>query len=96
MRGTVVYDPEDPARRVAKRAKNPARVYLAGLAKSGRRTVDTQLRGVAKMVGATSVDEVPFHLLLHEHVVAIRSKALELSKSPATGKSLLFYTENLL
>ena len=25
--------------------KSPAKVYLAGLAKSGRRTVDAQLRG---------------------------------------------------
>jgi hypothetical protein len=83
-------------KKVEKGVRNPARVYLAGLAKSGRRTLDAQLRGVAKMVGADSIDTVPWHLLKHEHVIAIRSKALELGKSPATGKSLLFYTENLL
>src|SRR5208282_1391288 len=70
-------------------AKNPARVYLVGLAKSGRRTVDAQLRGVARMVGADSIDAVPWHLLKHEHVVAIRTKALELGKSPATVNLML-------
>jgi site-specific recombinase XerD len=72
-----------------KGVKNPARVYLAGLAKSGRRTVDAQLRGVARMVGAASIDTVPWHLLKHEHLVAIKTKALELGKSPATVNLML-------
>ena len=76
-------------RKMERGAKNPARVYLAGLAKSGRRTVDAQLRGVARMVGAKSIDEVPWHLLKHEHVVALRTKALELGKSPATVNLML-------
>ncbi len=75
--------------RLRKGVKNPARVYLAGLAKSGRRSVVTQLRGVAKMVGAASIDQVPWHLLKHEHVVAIRTKALETGKSPATVNLML-------
>lgn len=77
------------AKRMEKGVKNPARVYLAGLAKSGRRTVDAQLRGVAKMVGADSIDAVPWHLLKHEHVVALKTKALEMGKSPATVNLLL-------
>jgi len=76
-------------KRMEKGVKNPARVYLAGLAKSGRRTVDAQLRGVAKMVGADSIDAVPWHLLKHEHVVALKTKSLELGKSPATVNLLL-------
>lgn len=76
-------------RKLERGAKNPARVYLTGLAKSGRRTVDTQLRGVARMVGARSIDEVPWQLLKHEHVVALRTKALEMGKSPATVNLML-------
>jgi site-specific recombinase XerD len=75
--------------RTVRGAKSPAKVYLAGLAKSGRRTVDAQLRGVARMVGAGSIDEVPWHLLKHEHVVALKTKALELGKSPATVNLML-------
>jgi integrase len=33
------------------------------------------LRESGKMVGADSIDAVPWHLLKHEHVVAIRTKA---------------------
>ena len=69
-------------KKAVKGVKNPARVYLAGLAKSGRRTVDAQLRGVARMVGAESIDQVPWHLLKHEYVAAMRTKALELGKVP--------------
>src|SRR5208337_548538 len=76
-------------RKIVRGVKNPARVYLAGLAKSGRRTVDAQLRGVAKMVGAESIDSVPWHLLKHEHVVAIKTKALEMGRSPATVNLML-------
>ena len=76
-------------KKAQKGVSNPARVFLAGLAKSGRRTVDAQLRGVAKMVGADSIDSVPWHLLKHEHVVAIKTKALELGKSPATVNLML-------
>ncbi len=76
-------------RKTEKGVKNPARVFLTGLAKSGRRAVDAQLRGVATMVGADSIDRVPWHLLKHEHVVAIKTKALELGKSPATVNLML-------
>ena len=41
------------------------------------------------MVGADSIDAVPWHLLKHEHVVAIKTKALELGKSPATVNLML-------
>jgi site-specific recombinase XerD len=41
------------------------------------------------MVGASSIDSVPWHLLKHEHVVALKTKALELGKSPATVNLML-------
>ena len=76
-------------RKMERGVKNPARVYLAGASQSGRRTVDAQLRGVAKMVGARSIDEMPWNMLKHEHVVALKTKALEVGKSPATVNLML-------
>ena len=38
---------------------NPAAVYLAGLAKTGRRAMAGQLRWVAHVVGAESVEAEP-------------------------------------
>jgi hypothetical protein len=62
-------------------ASNPAAVYLAGLAKTGRRAMAGQLRWVARVVGAESIDAVPWHLLRHEHLVAIRTKSEEAGRS---------------
>ena len=76
-------------RKPDKRHPNPAKVYLSALAKSGRRAVDAQLRGVAKVLGATSIDSVPWHQLKHEYVVALKTKALEMGKSPATVNLML-------
>jgi len=69
--------------------QNPAQVYLAGLAKTGRRAAAGQLRNIALLLGASSIEEVPFHLLKHEHVVALRTKTLEQGKSVATVNLML-------
>jgi integrase len=76
-------------RKPNRNAPNSAKVYLAGLARSGRRAVDAQLRNVARMVGANSIDAVPWHLLKHEHVVAIKTKMQDLGKSPSTVNLML-------
>lgn len=68
---------------------NPAKVYLSCLAKSGRPAAEALIRGVAKMLGANSLDAVPWNMLRCEHVVALKAKALELGKSPATVNSIL-------
>ena len=70
-------------------ATNPAAVYLAGLAKTGRRAMAGQLRWVAQVVGADSIERVPWHLLRHEHLVAIRTRAEEMNRSPATINLML-------
>lgn len=70
-------------------ATNPAAVYLAGLAKTGRRAMAGQLRWVAATVGADSIERVPWHLLRHEHLVAIRTRAEEMERSPATINLML-------
>ena len=76
-------------KKVPKKGSSPAKVYLSGLARSGRRAVDTQLRNVAKMVGAKSIDTVPWHELRHEHLVAIKTKMQDMGKSPSTVNLML-------
>jgi hypothetical protein len=51
---------------------NPAAVYLSGLARTGRRAMAGQLRWVARVVGAESVESVPWHKLRHEHLAVIK------------------------
>jgi site-specific recombinase XerD len=70
-------------------ATNPAAVYLAGLALTGRRAMAGQLRWVAQIVGTNAVEEVPWQLLRHEHLVAIRTRAEEMGRSPATTNLML-------
>lgn len=70
-------------------ATNPAAIYLAGLARTGRRAMLTQLRWIAGVVGVDSVEAVPWHLLKHEHLVAIRTRAEESGKAAATINLML-------
>ena len=54
---------------------SPAAVYLAGLAKTGRRAMAGQLRWIAAaVVRAESVEKVPWHLLLHEQQATFGSE----------------------
>jgi len=64
--------------------RNPALVYLAGLAPTGRRTMAGKLRAVARLVGHDDIVSVPWHQLRYQHVVAIRTKLQELNLAPAT------------
>jgi hypothetical protein len=54
-------------------ATNPAAVYLSGLARTGRRAMAGQLRWAAQVVvGAKSIESVPWDKLRYEHLVAIK------------------------
>jgi integrase len=70
-------------------SQNPAAVYLSGLARTGRRAMMGQLKWVAQVVGADSIEKVPWHLLRYEHMVAIRRRAEEMGRSPATINLML-------
>ena len=64
--------------------RNPALVYLAALAPSGRRAVEGRLKLIAGLLGHENFAALPWHLLRYQHVAAIRAKLLELGQAPAT------------
>ena len=66
---------------------NPALVYLAGLAPTGRRTMRSSLARVAAMLGY-DLDTAPWATLRYEHVVAVRTKLSETLKPATVNKYL--------
>ncbi len=70
-------------------SRAPEEVYLASLAPSGRRSQHARLLGVARMLGADSVDEVPWERMRYADVAAIRSRLLSSGLSPASVNSTL-------
>lgn len=68
---------------------NPAAVYLAGLAPTGRRSMAAALRRVAQLCGYADWQQTPWTSLRFEHVQAIRSKLLEEGARPATVNKTL-------
>ena len=70
--------------------RNPALVYLASLAASGRRTMAGKLLRVARLLGYPDVITPPWHQMRYQHVVAIRTRLQELGLAPSTVNSTLF------
>ena len=71
------------------KGQNPAAVYLASLAPSGRRAMKGRLKSVAEMFGGT-VEEIPWHEIRYQHVEAIRSRLMESDLSPSTINATLY------
>jgi site-specific recombinase XerC len=67
---------------------NPAAVYLASLAPSGRRTMAARLMMAAQLMGSDprAVDWSALHF---EHVTALRSRLSELGRAPASVNATL-------
>ena len=72
---------------VAIEGTNPALVYLASLAPTGRRTMRGTLAKVATMLG-TTLEAAPWDQLRYEHVQAIRTKLAETLKPATVNKYL--------
>jgi len=66
---------------------NPALVYLAGLAPTGRRTMESTLRRIAELLKQT-LETLPWGGLRYEHVIAIRTKLAEQYKPATVNKYL--------
>ena len=71
---------------VAITGTNPAHVYLAGLAESGRRGMQTALTQAADVLtaGAGSIGSTPWHRLTAGHVTAIKRQMTDRGAAPAT------------
>ena len=65
--------------------QNPARVYVAGLARGSRRTMAGALGLMAGLLsgGSADVDTMPWHMLRYSHVAALRAALME-QYAPAT------------
>lgn len=71
--------------------RNPALVYLASLAPTGRRTTAGRLKMIARdILGIADPQSVPWQDLRYQHVAAIRTKLQELGYSPATVNCALY------
>jgi len=63
---------------------DPAAVYLASLAPTGRRSMAARLRSAAAVLGYDDPASAPWASLRFRHVAAVRAKLLELGHAPAT------------
>ncbi len=70
--------------------RDPALVYLAGLAPTGRRLMAGRLALVARLLGYMNPREVAWSALRFEHVAALRTKLQELGHAPATVNAALY------
>lgn len=71
-----------------KRETNPAAVYLASLAPSGRRTMAARLAVAAELMGGDA-HTADWSALRFEHVTALRSKLSEMGRAPASINATL-------
>ena len=67
----------------------PARLYLASLAPTGRRSMAARLRSVASLFGANGIEEVPWEALRYAHVAAILVRLAEDGLAPASINATL-------
>ncbi|HUS17346.1 MAG TPA: tyrosine-type recombinase/integrase [Chloroflexia bacterium] len=70
-------------------SERPEAVYLAGLAPTGRRSMAARLRTVAGVLGAPSIEAVPWERLRYAHVAAVRAALEERELAPASINATL-------
>jgi len=69
--------------------RNPAAVYLASLAPTGRRAIKSRLQSIADMFNCP-FDSMPWHELRYEHMEAIRANLQETELAPSTINMTLY------
>src|SRR5690349_14467470 len=81
---SIVTEPLPPPAEGARPplSERPEAVYLAALAASGRSSMLARLRTVADVLGAPSVEAVPWERLRYAHVAAIRAALKERELAP--------------
>lgn len=84
----AVLPPGDTTGDIAPLAQSPAAVYLAGLSKGSRRTMQSALAQLAQALGYADALSCPWASLRYAHTTAIRS-ALQERYAPATANRML-------
>ena len=74
--------------------RNPASVYLASLAPTGRRSIKSKLQSIANMFDC-SFEFMPWHELRYEHLEAIRARLQETELAPSTINMTLSALRNV-
>jgi len=69
--------------------QNPAAVYLASLAPTGRAAMLSKLRRVAQLLGAEDPLAVPWAAIRYQHLAAIRARLIDAGLAPATVNATL-------
>ena len=69
--------------------RNPAAIYLASLAPTGRRAIKGRLRSIADMFNCP-FDSMPWHEFRYEHMEAIRARLQESELAPSTINMTLY------
>ena len=69
--------------------RNPATIYLASLAPTGRRAIKGRLQSIANMFSCP-FDSMPWHELRYEHMEAIRASLQETELAPSTINMTLY------
>jgi len=70
-------------------ARNPATIYLASLAPTGRRSLKGRLQSIADMFNCP-FESMPWHELRYEHLAAIRTQLQEGPLAPSTINMTLY------
>lgn len=73
-----------PEAEIVRSEQDPALVYLASLTETGRRSIISRLRKVARLIGADNWQAVPWAELRYKHVAAIRTALQEAGEAPAS------------
>ena len=69
--------------------RNPATIYLASLAPTGRRSLKRRLQSIADMFNCP-FNSMPWHQLRYEHMEAIRANLQETKLAPSTINMTLY------
>lgn len=88
MTETALTHTHKQAVALRKAETDPAAVYLASLAPSGRRTMAARLTAAAQLMGSDPV-AIDWAALRFEHVTALRSRLSEMGRAPASINATL-------
>lgn len=86
----ALIETPEPLAPVEPMGENPAAVYLAGLAPTGRRTMRGKLDRAAAILGFANAFAAPWAQLRFMHLVAVRTRLLDEGLAPTTVNATVY------